>query len=444
MKFHQKPANFKLEISNKIPAITSFAGLGLIQAALDQFGLTKLMKQIKLKQQGYGDDVLLQAFILLMSSGGRCYSDWDYLSKESGFAQMFGQAPSVDALERYLPRLSLSIPADAADTGQVGYCTELEPLQQQLILQNWNRAHKPKLLTIDLDMTLLENSKDEALYCYQKTKAYQLFSAYCPELEMILVHEFRDGNVSPTAGYQRLVERCRKLLPQVHFTVRADSAGYDNDFLDWMTRNKIRYYISVDLIPSIKTMLREDQDWHALIYDGKRFDQEVRQILYPVSSKNKQELIWRNRTRNYYAIRKQKELPDLFDNYIYQVIVTNALWEAPGQVVKRHRGRCGTIEYTQQQLKDQCGLELLPSKHFSVNAAWASLSCFTHNLIRMLQRYVLPESWRRFEIKTLRFRFFRSAAIVIKKARRIILRFCQDHPVYPVYLQAQERLAALA
>src|SRR3989338_6374572 len=312
-----------------------------------------------------------------------------------GFQRIYGDCPSVDALERDLKRLEMTVPDRKFFSGQVGYTTVLEQLHWILVQKAWGLAGSPKKLTLDLDGTLIETHKREALYSYEGTKAYQPMNVYCPELVMVIAHEFRDGNVSPAEGYQRLVERCQKLLPGVHFTVRADAAGYQNDFLEWMTRNKIRYYITARQAGSTDEWLAAERDWKPLILDGINTGHEIAEIGYPISFKNKLELKWRSRTRRYIAVRREKDQPDLFGRYIHQVIVTNAVWETMEQSIKQHRGRCGSVEYSHDQLKNQLGMGILPSNDFKVNCAWFSLGCLTHNMLRLLKNNVLTKRWRR-------------------------------------------------
>ena len=439
----QSTFDFKLEVTKKNSSVTSFGGLPLLRLALRKLGLIEEMKRFLLKEKGFADEVILEALILLLAAGGRSLSDWTYLSQEMGFQRIYGDCPSVDTLERYLQRLEMTIPNRTSTYGRVGYTTVLEQLHRILIQKAWALAGSPKKLTLDLDGTLIETHKREALYSYEGTKAYQPMNAYCPELSMVIAHEFRDGNVSPAEGYQRLVERCRKIFPGVHFTVRADAAGYQNDFLEWMTRNKIRYYITARQAGSTDEWLTAERDWKPLVIDTINTGQEIADLSYPISFKNRLQLKWRSRARRYIAIRREKDQPDLFGRYIYQVIVTNALWETMEESLKQHRGRCGSVEYSHDQLKNQLGMGILPSNDFKVNCAWFSLGCLTHNLIRLLQNHTLPQSWKKTEIATLRFRFLRAAAIIIKKARRIILRFCDGHPIYEIYCKARLRLEAL-
>lgn len=440
---HQVAFDFKLEVTKKNASVTSFGGLPLLRQALRKLGLIEEMRKFLLKEKGFADEVILEALILLLAAGGRSLSDWAYLSGEIGFRKIYGDCPSVDTLERYLKRLEMTVPDRTSACGQAGYTTVLEQLHRILIQKAYSLAGCPQKLTLDLDGTLIETHKREALYSYEGTKAYQPMNVYCPELSMVMAHEFRDGNVSPAEGYQRLVERCRKLLPGVHFTVRADAAGYQNEFLEWMTLNKIRYYLTARQAGSTDEWLVAEREWKPLIVDGINTGQEITNLSYPISFKNRLQLKWRSRTRRYIAIRREKDQPDLFGRYIHQVIVTNAVWETMEESLKQHRGRCGSIEYSHDQLKNQLGMGILPSNDFKVNCAWFSLGCLTHNLLRLLQSHVLTKAWKKLEIATLRFRFLRTAAIIIKKARRILLRFCEGHPIYEIYCKAKRRLELL-
>ena len=63
--------------------------------------------------------------------------------------------------------------------------------------------------TLDMDATLVETHKQQALYSYKKYKAYQPLTTYWAEAELIVHSEFRDGNVpagiSATASVDRSV-----------------------------------------------------------------------------------------------------------------------------------------------------------------------------------------------------------------------------------------------
>ena len=58
------------------------------------------------------------------------------------------------------------------------------------------------MATLDMDATLVETGKAEALYCYKHFKAYQPLNTWWAEHGVVLHSEFRDGNVP--AGHQQL------------------------------------------------------------------------------------------------------------------------------------------------------------------------------------------------------------------------------------------------
>ncbi|MBI4411947.1 MAG: IS1380 family transposase [Deltaproteobacteria bacterium] len=438
---HQNPVSFKLEVSKKVTA-TSFAGIVLMRKAMKTWGLIDEMERFGFKKAGFSDAVIVEALVLLIASGGRSLSDWEYLKGEMGFDRMFGKTcPSVDTLERYLRRLSLLIPERDSNAGQVGYTACFETLQEILILSAWKAIGSPKKMTLDLDAMIIETDKRDALYCYEKVKAYQPMNAYCPELGMVLAHEFRDGNVSPMEGYQRIIERCRKLLPQVRWIVRSDSAGYQNEFLDWMTDQRIAYVMTARETEALQAEMISADGWRPLILDGFDLGEEITEVIHCPDAGSRKELHRRMNDRRYLALRKTKGQQEIF---ISQIVVTNDLTSTEEKVVTKHRGRCGSIEHFHSQLKGGLGMDSLPSNDFKVNAAWYALGCLAHNLLRLIQSSLFQEDWKKLEIKTFRFRFLRLAALVISKARRVILKFHKDHPIVPIYLQAWERLAILS
>ena len=98
-------------------------------------------------------------------------------------------------------------------------------------LQTHRRA---PVATLDIDATLIETHKREALHCYKGFKAYQPLNCWWAEQGVVLHSEFRDGNVP--AGYQqlRVLKDCLAAAAATGVTkvyLRSDSAGYQQDLL---------------------------------------------------------------------------------------------------------------------------------------------------------------------------------------------------------------------
>ena len=62
-----------------------------------------------------------------------------------------------------------------------------------------NRAERTA--TLDMDATLVETEKADALWCYKGYRAYQPINTWWAEQGMVVHTEFRDGNVP--AGLSR-------------------------------------------------------------------------------------------------------------------------------------------------------------------------------------------------------------------------------------------------
>lgn len=444
----RKSSYFKLEMAKNNLGVSSFGGLPLIRKALEDFGLIKkITDEIYLKRSfkfgGYRDEKILEAIILLLASGGTNFSSWENLTADPGFQKLFGKCMSVDVLERYLQKVSVTFLDTDTKTGVVGYSTILECLHRHMIEIAYELAGRPEQLTLDTDASIHTSSHREAQFCYEMKRAYLPMSAYCPELRMVIAHEFRDGNISPQVGYDRLVRRCREYLPAVKsWRIRSDSAAYQVEMLSQWAVDGHEFFVTADQFQGMHDILEKHSAWESYFSGDVKTDQEMAEIAYVPKFSNQQELEDRRETIRFIGIRKPKsgQLAIGDSPYIYQVIITNTKEKDLNKIMKTHWERCGTVEHLHEELKNGCGMRRFPSKNFSVNAAWYSLGILTHNVIKMMQQHVLPDRFHKSEIRTIHNQFIRSAIWVKEKCGQIIIRCCKNHPMYRWYKTAQEKL----
>jgi hypothetical protein len=419
---------------------------------LEEFGLIKKITEKfyfkrGFKLGGYSDDKILEAIILLLASGGTSFSSWETLTADPGFQKLFGKCMSVDVLERYLQKISVTFLDTDTKTGMVGYSTILELLHKHMIEIAYELAGRPEKLTVDLDTSIHPSKNREAQFCYEMVRAYQPMNAYCPELRMVIAHEFRDGNISPQVGYDRLFRRCREYLPEVKFwRIRSDSAAYQLEMLDQWALDGHEFFVRRDQFRGMRDLLETHSVWESYFSGDVKTDQEIAEIPYVPTFSGQKKLEDRRETLRFIGIRKPKsgQLAIGDSPYIYQVIVTNAKETDLNKIIKTHWERCGTVEHLHEELKNGCGMRRFPSKKFEVNAAWYSLGVLTHNVLKMMQRHVLPSRFARSEIRTLHNQFIRSAIWVKEKCGQIIIRCCKNHPLYEWYKTAQEKLEQIA
>ena len=111
--------------------------------------------------------------ILLNLLGGDCVEDINRLEKDEGLCNIIGRVEK----------------------------TGMSRQQQRSFIKRFRKGRE-RTATLDMDATLVETNKSEALYCYKGFKSYQPLNTWWAEQEMVLHTEFRDGNVP--AGYDQL------------------------------------------------------------------------------------------------------------------------------------------------------------------------------------------------------------------------------------------------
>jgi hypothetical protein len=129
--------------------------------------------------------------------------------------------------------------------------------------------------TLDMDATLIETHKREALPCYKGFKAYQPLNCWWAEQGVVLHSEFRDGNVP--AGYQqlRVLKDCLAAAAAAgvdKVCLRSDSAGYQQDLLLYCGEGKdarfgvIEFAVSADVTEEFRKAVRAvaETDWQPL------------------------------------------------------------------------------------------------------------------------------------------------------------------------------------
>jgi len=71
-------------------------------------------------------------------------------------------------------------------------------------------------------------------------------------------------------------------------------------------------------------------------------------------------------------------------------------------------------------------MERLPCGDFEANAVYFQVLILAHFLVRVTQLFLLPSSWWRYTVKTLRF-LLQVGVYVVRHARRIIIAFPRNY-----------------
>jgi hypothetical protein len=470
---------FQYESEAGEAGLTGLAGLPLYLELWRAAGLEEAVaRHVAVSgAQGWSDRQMVSALVLLNLAGGDGLDDLDRLEADGGLgrlvrsAEAYGRSRPERRAEarRWRRQRSRALPSphaagrwlagfhDAGEEARREAGRAFIPAASAGVAGLWRvngellravQAQRPATqATLDMDATLIETHKREALYCYKRFKAYQPLNTWWAEQGLIVHSEFRDGNVPAGHEQLRVLEAAARLLPEgvTKLCLRSDTAAYQQDLLKYCAEGKnerfgvIEFAIGADVTPEFKQAVAElpETAWRGLdrIVDGERYatDQQWAEVGYVPN--------WAGMSKTgpdyrFLAIREPLRELDLGDaeqlpfptmsfgtlgRYKLFGVVTNRT--LPGDALIRwQRERCGKSEEAHAVMKDDLAGGRLPSGLFGANAAWWAIMVLAHNLNPMMKRQVLGGDWEARRMKAMRFHLIALPGRVVRHARRLIVR----------------------
>jgi hypothetical protein len=310
--------------------------------------------------------------------------------------------------------------------------------------------------TLDMDATLIETAKKEALFCYDGYKAYQPLNVYWAEQELLAHTEFREGNVP--AGYDllRVLKDTLDDLPEgvEKVRLRADGAGYVHDLLAYCERGderfgRIEFAISCPITDAFRKEVPRvpPGEWKRLDY--RREWAEVGYV--PSELVFQKDLLYR-----YIAIReplRQPVLPGMElpfptftsegTQYKLRGLVSNMEWQGE-RLINFAYERCGKSEEAHSIIKEDLSGGKLPSGNFGENAAWWWTTVLAFNLTGAMKKFGLGLSWTAKRMKAIRFSLITLPGRIIGHARQLVVKIVHGHPSFSLLIEARQRIMRLA
>jgi hypothetical protein len=501
---------FQYEEDSSARGLTALGGLPVYLDLVRASGLADAIRRhVRVAgSRGWLDIQMVLALVFLNLAGGDCVEDIERLEGDGGFVEVVQRIerdllsrrerrglqkrwrrervrvlPSPSSISTWLGRFHDTAGEAGREAGKAfipAVTAAVQGLwQANQALIGFLQSHQPATVaTLDMDATLVETHKRQALHSYKGFKAYQPLNCWWAEQGVMLYSEFRDGNVP--AGYEQL--RVMKaslagLSPEVKkVLLRSDSAGYQQELLLYCGEGKdarfgvIEFAVSADVTEEFRTVVRQvaEADWQPLYREvpGSRpgivhrepTEQEFAEVGYVPN--------WAGYSRQradyrFLAVReplRQRELPlegaapelpfptETFGTkgtYKLFGIVTNR--KLPGdQLIWWLRERCGKSEEVHAILKDDLAGGQMPSGLFGANAAWWAITNLAHNLNATMKRLVLGSAWTAKRMKALRFALINLPGRVIGHARRLIIRVSATGDALARLLAARQTIQALA
>ena len=209
-------------------------------------GLNRIVSQkvrARAGDQGWTDEQMVMSLVLLNLAGGDCVEDVAALEGDEGFCRVLREVecwgltgserralrrrwrknrvrtmPSPTAVREYLELFhdeeqeKLRAPHTAFIPGAKKPLAGLVQANAEFVAGVQRRAPE-KTATLDMDATIVETHKREALDRYKNHKAYQPLNIYWSEQGLVVLSEFRDGNVPANFDLLRPFKRALELVP---------------------------------------------------------------------------------------------------------------------------------------------------------------------------------------------------------------------------------------
>ncbi|OYV73367.1 MAG: hypothetical protein B7Z74_04040 [Deltaproteobacteria bacterium 21-66-5] len=492
---------FQYEAETTASGMTALGGLPVYLDLISVSGLSGAIKKyVQVSgEQGWLDLQMILSLIFLNISGGDCIDDLDRLENDPGFADVMRSIersllsrkerkslkarwrrertralPSPSSMRDWLERFHDAATMEVQEKGKAIIPALTEGLRAlwsaNLALIQFLQAHRPQpVATLDMDATLIETHKRQALHCYKGFKAYQPLNCWWAEQQVMLYSEFRDGNVPAGHEHLRVLQDSLKMaaasgVKKVY--LRADSAAYQKDLLLYCGEGKderygvIEFAVSADVSDGFRKAVGElkPDDWRSLYRtigdETYKTDQEWAEVGFVPdwAGYSKKRADYR-----FLAIREplhQLELGDAdqlpFPTEVFGEkgryklfgVVTNRT--LPGdRVIWWHRERCGKSEEVHSVMKEDLAGGQMPSGKFGANAAWWAIMIIAHNLNALMKRLALGESWMTKRMKALRFHLINLPGRVVRHARRLIIRLNAKGEALNALLAARRAILAL-
>ena len=429
---------FELDEQIEETAITAHAGVPLVIEYFRSCGAAAVIDEAastKRRQRGLRASELAESLLALWAAGGDRCEDLDAFREDEALAQLLGHdLPAAQTVRDFLEGFhAADLPLWQAGPKAV-VPAESPPLAglaraNGAVLADVQARFPSRTATLDADAKIYASDKRAALPTYEGTRGYQPTFVLWVEQDLLVVDEFRDGNVPAGSGNRRVVERAVAALPPgvEEVLVRGDSALYEHDLLRWLDERRIGFAVSADMGARLSAAIRAlpEEAWQPDAEEAEAFRQWAEVAYLPDDGDFHKNAPAPHR---YLAIRILKKQGCLFadgSDRRHFCVVTNR--DGDGLALLRwHRGKAGTIEHVHHVLANELAAGALPSQKFGANAAWMRLNALLYNLLSALKQIALPPELRTAQPKRLRFLLLNQVGRVIRHARSTLLRLTNE------------------
>ena len=419
----------KFNICFRKEQLTSHAGTVLLHDFAQRLGVARLLDEelrVKVRERGYGEGQAIGGLVYNLILGGEHLSDLDVLRGDPGTQELL-EAETI---------LAPTTAGEFLRKFDIGDVHDLQRVHRRL--QQHVRPHQQATTcTIDLDSSIYEqasSSKEGSTKAYNGEVGYHpLFAFWAEEGELLFSH-LRRGSAHTARNVVWFLHETRKRVPDTAVKkLRADSGFYSKAVVEWCEAEGFTFTITADqtapLLEAITAL--PERCWHPVPeYELA----EVAELRYQPTG-------WSQPYR--YVVKREVAETKAGELYWkYHVTVTTEEGLSAREVVVWHLQHAA-MENAIKEHKSGFGLEKLPTQKFHANWAYLLIGQLAFNLVACFKRLVLPASYQRATIKTIRHHLLNLAGKIVHTARRCFLMISDQYRYQAVWHVAMQRLAHL-
>ncbi len=457
----------KVEVVDSSSNVTGRAGLSLVADTMKAFGLPRILNgniQLGQRRGDFSVSEKIESLILLQAAGGSGFDDIEMLRADPGLCRLIGREfPASSTLRHFAYRFHEDELIEKAKAnrpkGEVSYIPEENPALAGLLasqvefVRKVARQKKLSAATIDYDATICESHNREALAHYKHGRGYQPSIAIWAEADLVLVDEYRDGNVPAGTKNLPVIQKAfAALLAGISiYQFRSDSAAYERPVVEWLLdedrsggpKGKIGFTISADMTKELRAACAAlpESSWE-FVEDRPHETVHCGEVEFYAGDWAKDSPPLR-----YVAYRMTKKQTEIFDDRPetkYLAVASNRWEMRPVELLRWHWGKAGTIEHIHHVAKNELGAGVVPTFRFGANAFWFRVTLLTYNVLSALRTLALTSELAKARPKRLRFAVFTIAGRIVSGGRYLRLRISEAAERAAGYLIARNRLAAIA
>lgn len=414
--------------------LTRFGGAGLVRRLFDKLGVSDSMAVLgteKRRRDDYSSADMCLSMLYGLIMGIFRPSHMMELAADKVFQKIvgLGRFPSQSTISRFLAKIT------------VHKADHLAGINQVLLDRVRKGFLDMKKITLDLDSHVIPvfGNQHRAKRGYNPKKrgrkSYHPLLCFVGETRDCLGGLLRPENCTNHHVRGFLKEMFHRLPEKAKVKLRADSGFFNWDFLKWLWRRGIEFYVVVPQQPWVQRLILGINTWHEI--DGNR---AVGEILIPLGkSKHVRFVVIRKPVKCGEAPRKQLKLFSVQEElYDYQVIATNS--DLPGEDVWHCYNQRACCENFIKEGIYCFGLDTSVTKNWAGSKLYFELVILAYNLMNWFKEMALGCHARKEMAQTIRWKLFWIPARLIRKGRRVKVRLAEWWTYQNEFRHAQSAL----